>query len=110
MVRWGATVRRSNARSARSFVDPNDEQPGGSNGRTITLQLSRDSLILLAGLFFLAIAILLALFFPSSGHDSNNTGCTSVAVGGTAATPRTTSTVLIFIPSPPAGTTLPTSP
>ena len=41
-------------------MDPNDEQPGASSSRTITLQLSRDSLILIAALVFLAIAILLA--------------------------------------------------
>jgi hypothetical protein len=90
-------------------VDPNDEQPGGSSGRTITLQLSRDSLILIAALVFLAIAILLALFFPTGGPDPTTSGPTSVAQPGTATAERVTASVLVFIPSPPAGTILPSS-
>ncbi|HET9222718.1 MAG TPA: hypothetical protein VFO07_09450, partial [Roseiflexaceae bacterium] len=91
-------------------MDPNDEQPGGSGGRTITLQLSRDSLILIAALVFLAIAILLALFFPTGGPEPNPSGSTSVAAVGTATAQRTTPSTLVFIPSPPAGTSVASSP
>jgi hypothetical protein len=86
-------------------VDPNENQPGGSSGRTITLRLTRDRLILIAALVFLGIAVLLAWLFPSAGPGVPTPSGTSVAQGETAPTaPRATS--LAFIPSPPAGTTL----
>jgi hypothetical protein len=91
-------------------VDPNDEQPGESSSRTITLQLSRDSFILIAALVFLAIAILLALFFPTGETGPPTPGSTSIAQPGAATALRATSTALVFIPSPPAETILPQNP
>ncbi|HEX9441941.1 MAG TPA: hypothetical protein VF909_19795, partial [Roseiflexaceae bacterium] len=86
-------------------MDPNENQPGGSSGRTITLRLTRDRLILIAALVFLGIAVLLAWLFPSAGPGVPTPSGTSVAQGETApAAPRATS--LVFIPSPPAGTAL----
>jgi Right handed beta helix region len=91
-------------------VGPNDRRPGGPPSRTITVQLTRDSLILIVALIFLAIAILLAVIFPASGPGITSQDATSTA-GSAAASPapRVTSTSIIFIPSPPAGTAEPTS-
>jgi hypothetical protein len=91
-------------------VDPNEQQPGGSPNRTITLQLSRDSLILIAALVFLAIAILLAVFFPAGTEPPTSDVTSTPPRGAATAAQRTTSTTLVFIPSPPAGTILSESP
>jgi hypothetical protein len=45
-------------------VDPNDQSPDEPGPRTLTIQLNRDTLILVAAIVFLAVAILLAVLFP----------------------------------------------
>jgi hypothetical protein len=59
-------------------LEPNDTQPGDQPNRTITIQLSRDTLILIAALAFLVIAILLAVIFPGQ-TPGTSPGSTSVA-------------------------------
>jgi hypothetical protein len=59
-------------------------QPGGQPNRTVTIQLTRDTLILIAALVFLAIAILLAFIFPSQSSEPGVSSSTSVAAAGTA--------------------------
>ena len=68
----------------RGVLDPNDTQPGGPSGRTVTIHLTRDTLILVAALIFLAIAILLAIVFPPASTSSPTPASTSVALDGTA--------------------------
>lgn len=51
-------------------MEPNDTQPGGSSGRTITIQLTRDTIVLIAALLFLGVAILLAVIFPSASSST----------------------------------------
>jgi hypothetical protein len=63
-------------------LEPNDTPPGGPSGRTITIQLTRDTLILLAALLFLGLAILLAVVFPSTNPSSPTP--TSLAAAETA--------------------------
>lgn len=52
-------------------MDPNDTQPGGQSGRTITIRLTRDTIMLIAALLFLGTAILLAVVFPSVSPNSS---------------------------------------
>jgi len=94
-------------------LEPNDTPPEGPSGRTITIQLTRDTLVLIAALLFLGVAILLAVIFPakspntttptSIGAAQTNTAqavaagaASPTAVGGVASTPFQTDT--------PAGT------
>jgi len=59
-------------------LEPNDTQPGGPPIRTVTIRLTRDTLILIAALAFLMVAILLAVIFP--GRSPAPTGATSTSV------------------------------
>ena len=65
-------------------MEPNDNQPGGPSSRTITIHLTRDTLLLIAALAFLAVAILLAVVFPSASSSTSNLSSTGVAQSGTA--------------------------
>jgi hypothetical protein len=60
-------------------LEPNDNQPGGQPNRTITIHLTRDTLLLIAALAFLAVAILLAVIFPSPSSSTSNSLSTGVA-------------------------------
>jgi hypothetical protein len=73
-------------------LEPNDTPPGGSPSRTITIHLTRDTLLLIAALAFLAIAILLAVIFPAASSSNSNSANTSAAQATTepAATGRQT--------------------
>src|SRR6266498_4808946 len=101
------------SRYSEEHLEPNDTPPDAPSGRTITIQLTRDTLVLIAALLFLGVAILLAVIFPAK--SSNTTTPTSIgaaqtntaqaivagaasptAVGGVASTPLQTDT--------PAGT------
>lgn len=53
-------------------LEPNDTQSGEKSNRVITIQLTRDTLMLLAALIFLGIAILIAIVFPA-GSSGNPT-------------------------------------
>lgn len=64
-------------------MEPNDNQPGGQPNRTITIHLTRDTLLLIAALGFLAVAILLAVIFPSPSSSTPNPPITGVAQSGT---------------------------
>jgi hypothetical protein len=64
-------------------LEPNDTQPGGPSSRTITVHLTRDTLLLIAALAFLAVAILLAVIFPSASSSTPTPSTTSVAQPGT---------------------------
>ncbi|MEO7913323.1 MAG: hypothetical protein ABIV47_27045 [Roseiflexaceae bacterium] len=64
-------------------MEPNDNQPGGQSNRTITIHLTRDTLLLIAALAFLAVAILLAVIFPSPSSSTPNPLITGVAQSGT---------------------------
>ena len=65
-------------------MEPNDNQPGGQSPRIITIHLTRDTLLLIAALAFLAVAILLAVVFPSASSSTTNQLSTSVTQTGTA--------------------------
>ncbi|HEX9371393.1 MAG TPA: right-handed parallel beta-helix repeat-containing protein [Roseiflexaceae bacterium] len=65
-------------------LEPNDTQPGGQPNRTVTIQLTRDTLILIAALAFLAIAILLAVIFPGASNVNQTPSATAVAQANTA--------------------------
>lgn len=65
-------------------MEPNDNQPGGQSSRTITIHLTRDTLLLIAALAFLAVAILLAVIFPSASSSTSSLPNTSVAQAGTS--------------------------
>ncbi len=65
------------------LLEPNDNQPGGQSSRTITIHLTRDTLLLIAALVFLAVAILLAVIFPSASSSTPNPSSTGVAQSGT---------------------------
>jgi len=65
-------------------LEPNDNQPGGQSNRTITIHLTRDTLLLIAALAFLAVAILLAVIFPSASSSTSNLLSTGVAQSGTS--------------------------
>src|SRR3954467_11634104 len=78
------SCRAARAMSRRSLLEPNDNQPGGQSPRTITIHLTRDTLLLIAALAFLAVAILLAVVFPSASSSTSNTSSTSVAQASTS--------------------------
>jgi hypothetical protein len=65
-------------------LEPNDNQPGGQSNRTITIHLTRDTLLLIAALAFLAVAILLAVIFPSPSSSTSNSLNTGVAQSDTS--------------------------
>lgn len=65
-------------------MEPNDTQPGGPSSRTITIHLTRDTLLLIAALAFLGVAILLAVIFPSASSSTTTPPSTSVAQQATA--------------------------
>lgn len=76
-------------------MEPNDTQPGKQPGRTITIQLTRDTLVLIAALLFLGAAIVLALMFPSGAQNPSSPTTTAVADAPTDAPDgRATATVL----------------
>lgn len=60
-------------------MNPNELPPDEPSNRSLTLQFTRDNLILIAALVFLAIAISLAVFFPSETPNEQATNPTSVA-------------------------------
>jgi len=76
-------------------LDPNDTPPDGPSGRTITIQLTRDTLVLIAALVFLGVAILLAVIFPSK--SSSPTTPTSIA-----AQTKTAQAIAIGVTTPTA--------
>src|SRR5215213_308989 len=78
------SCRAAHAMSRRSLLEPNDNQPGGQPNRTITIHLTRDTLLLIAALAFLAVAILLAVIFPSPSSSTPNPPITGVAQSGTS--------------------------
>ncbi|HEU5098201.1 MAG TPA: right-handed parallel beta-helix repeat-containing protein [Roseiflexaceae bacterium] len=65
-------------------MEPNDTQPGGPSSRTITIHLTRDTLLLIAALVFLGVAILLAVIFPSASSSNPTPPSTDVAQAATA--------------------------
>ena len=65
-------------------LEPNDTQSGGQSGRTITIQLTRDMIMLIAALLFLGIAILIAVVFPLGSPGSSALAGTGTAEQGTA--------------------------
>src|SRR3954466_15223329 len=78
------SCRAARATSRRSLLEPNDNQPGGQSSRTVTIHLTRDTLLLIAALAFLAVAILLAVIFPSASSSTSNLSSTGVAQSGTS--------------------------
>jgi hypothetical protein len=73
-------------------LNPNEQPPGDSSPR-ITLSLSRDTLLLIGAMLFLAVAILLAVIFPR-GAGTPSTGAPTAPPTSTAgeigrATPET---------------------
>lgn len=65
-------------------MEPNDTQPSGQPGRTVTIQLARDTLILIAALAFLAIAIVLAVIFPGPSSGTPTPVSSNPTQAGTA--------------------------
>jgi len=63
-------------------LEPNDTPPDAPSGRTITIHLTRDTLVLIAALLFLGAAILLAVIFPSK--SANTTTPTGIAAAQTS--------------------------
>jgi hypothetical protein len=63
-------------------LEPNDTPPDAPSGRTITIHLTRDTLVLIAALLFLGVAILLAVVFPSK--SPNTTTPTSIGAAQTS--------------------------
>ncbi|MEM8529613.1 MAG: right-handed parallel beta-helix repeat-containing protein [Chloroflexota bacterium] len=53
-------------------MDSNEQQPDELSDRTITIRLTRDTLILISALVFLVVAIVLAVFFSSGPVVSEN--------------------------------------
>src|SRR6188472_450035 len=85
MVRWHRhAFREAFTAIRRGLLEPNDNPPGGQSGRTITIHLTRDTLLLIAALAFLAVAILLAVIFPSASSSTPNPSGTGVAQSGTS--------------------------
>ncbi len=84
-------------------MEPNDNQPGGQSSRTITIHLTRDTLLLIAALAFLAVAILLAVIFPSASSSTSNLPGTTVAQSGTSlpeGRATTAASISVATPSP----------
>src|SRR5829696_5718581 len=78
------SCRAARAASRRGLLEPNDNQPGGQSSRTITIHLTRDTLLLIAALAFLAVAILLAVVFPSASSSTSNLSSTGATPSGTS--------------------------
>jgi len=90
-------------RGPEGLLEPNDTQPGGPSSRTITIHLTRDTLLLIAALAFLGVAILLAVIFPSASSSTPNPPSTGVAQLGTAQPQaRATTTANIGLSTPAA--------
>src|SRR5262245_32075473 len=87
--------------SRRGLLEPNDNQPGGPSSRTITIHLTRDTLLLIAALAFLAVAILLAVIFPSASSSNPNLSNTGEAQSSVSPQGRAT-TVSIGAAGTPA--------
>jgi len=85
-------------------LEPNDNQPGGQPSRSITIHLTRDTLLLIAALAFLAIAILLAVIFPSPSSSTSQLPSTGVAQSGTSLPQgRTTAAAITSASTPTTG-------
>jgi hypothetical protein len=82
-------------------LEPNDNLPGGQSNRTITIHLTRDTLLLIAALAFLAVAILLAVIFPSASSSTSNLASTAVAQSGTSLPNARATTVAVAAASTP---------
>src|SRR6266542_2208693 len=70
------------SRYSEGRLEPNDTPPDAPSGRTITIHLTRDTLVLIAALLFLGVAILLAVVFPSK--SPNTTSPTSIGAAQTS--------------------------
>src|SRR3954447_22676578 len=66
-------------RNSEGPLQPNDNQPNDPSGRAITIHLTRDTLLLVAALAFLAVAILLAVIFPAASSSNVNSANTTIA-------------------------------
>ncbi|HWQ16088.1 MAG TPA: hypothetical protein VNL77_25030, partial [Roseiflexaceae bacterium] len=86
-------------------MDPNDQPPDESSPRTLTIRLTRDTLILLAAMVFLAIAILLAVLFPSGGGEPGEVAQATPPATRTAAVAQATAIVVPAATQPPPGLT-----
>src|SRR4051794_1583778 len=92
------------AASRRGLLEPNDNQPGGQSSRTVTIHLTRDTLLLIAALAFLAVAIVLAVIFPSASSSTPNSSATGVAHSGTSPPEgRATTAAIAGLDTPTAG-------
>jgi hypothetical protein len=92
-------------------LEPNDNQPGGQSSRTITIHLTRDTLLLIAALAFLALAILLAVVFPSESSSTSIPLSTGVAQSGTSSpTGRATTAAITGATTPITGGPINTEP
>lgn len=60
-------------------MDPNDHPPGGTSNRVLTISLTRDTLILIAALVLLGLAIFLAVIFPSTNSQGSQAVATNTA-------------------------------
>ncbi len=63
-------------------MEPNKNLPDDVPGRTITIRLTRDSMILVAALAFLGFAILLAIFFPPDRASITTSATIPVGTSG----------------------------
>jgi hypothetical protein len=92
-------------------LESNDNQPGGQSSRTIIIHLTRDTLLLIAALAFLAVAILLAVVFPSASSSTSNPLNTDVARSGTSSPDgRATTAAITAVATPITGGPLNTEP
>jgi hypothetical protein len=92
-------------------LEPNDNQPGGQSSRTITIHLTRDTLLLIAALAFLAVAILLAVVFPSASSSTSNLPSTGVTPSGTSPPDgRATTAAINGVTTPITGASTTTEP
>src|SRR5947208_9966571 len=88
------------------LLEPNDNQPGGQSSRTVTIHLTRDTLLLIAALAFLAVAILLAVIFPSASSSTPNLSATRAAQSGTSPPDvRATTAAIVLASTTNAGET-----
>lgn len=81
-------------------MDQNEKQPEETPFRKFTAGLSRDSMILVAALAFLALAILLAVVFPPRNSRAPATG-TTIAGGTSLASAPSAARATTGAPSPP---------
>src|SRR3954447_5944144 len=84
-------------RNAEGYLEPNDNQPSGPASRAITIHLTRDTLLLVAALTFLAVAILLAVIFPAASSSNVSSANTTIAqaTAGQSAVGRQTASATI---------------